>query len=89
MSLVNVVQVSPLPIGPGDSKNQTTREINKTNTMLTMISAQANADSSFDPPTPTPVTKPIIQHFCSKSETSSVMLGVIGCILIVYSIIAK
>jgi hypothetical protein len=88
MSSVKVTQVSPLPIGPGDSKNQTAREINKTNTLLTMMSAQANADSSFDPPTPTPVTPQVIQHFCSGPSVA-ISIGVIGCIFIIYSIIAK
>ena len=97
MSSVNITQVSPLPLGPGDSKNQTTREMNKTNTMLTMMSAQANADASFDPPTPTPVTPQLIQAFCGTSGTSStsntsnipIAIGAIGAIFIVYGIIAK
>lgn len=92
MSSVNITQVSPLPLGPGDSKNQTTREMNKTNTMLTMMSAQAKADASFDPPTPTPVTPQLIQAFCSGSNSSvsaSAVIGAVGAIFIVYGIIAK
>jgi hypothetical protein len=95
MSSVNITQVSPLPLGPGDSKNQTTREMNKTNTMLTMMSAQAKADASFDPPTPTPVTPQLIQAFCggssgsSSSVSASAVIGAVGAIFIVYGIIAK
>jgi len=93
MSSINSTQVSSLPLGPGDSKNQTTREMNKTNTMLTMMSAQAKADASFDPPTPTPVTPQLIQAFCGSKSTYMqdlpTLLGAIGCIFIVYGIIAK
>ena len=80
-------QVTPLPIGPGGN-NPTKRQMNEINTQLTMLTAQANANTKYDPPVPEPVTKPvIIEKFCSGSGPSMIM--VIGGLLIVYSIIAK
>jgi hypothetical protein len=80
-------QVSPLPIGPGGN-DPTKREMNETNTQLTMLTAQANANTKYDPPVPEPVTKPvIIEKFCSGFDYTSLM--VIGVLFVVYGIVAK
>jgi hypothetical protein len=82
-------QVAPLPIGPG-GKNATKNQMNDTNTQLTMLASQATANTLYDPPVPKPITKPLIQPFCSGSNdvVPNAMIVVAG-ILIVYAIVSK
>ena len=65
--------------------------MNNTNTQLTMMAAQINADKKFDPPVPKPITKQIIQGFCSgeANQDIPIILSIIGCICIVYGVFAK
>jgi len=92
-STVNVLkskQVSPLPIGPG-GKNATKNQMNDTNTQLTMLAAQATANTLYDPPVPKPITKQLIQPFCSgppMPDPTSFILVVAG-FLIVYGMVSK
>jgi len=78
------IQVHPLPIGSGVSPLK--QQMNQTNTLLTMLNAQANANTKYDPDVPQPVTVAVtIENFCSGPS----MLMVIGGLLIVYSIVSK
>ena len=80
-------QVSPLPIGPGGN-NPIKNQMNQLNTQLTMLTAQAVADTKYDPPVPEPITKQaIIEKFSNNNGTS--VIFVIGGLLVVYGIIAK
>jgi hypothetical protein len=85
-SLVRSQQVSPLPIGPGGS-NPVKQQMNDTNTKLTMLSAQADANTKYDPPVPQPVTKQVIKE--NFTANSANMIFVIGGLCIVYGLIAK
>jgi len=88
-ALLQRKQVAPLPIGPG-GKNATKQQMNDTNTQLTMLSAQATANTVFDPPPPPPVSKQVVSGFCSGPDTSiSESLFLIGLVLIVYGALAK
>ena len=90
---VNVLkgkQVTPLPIGPG-GKNAIKNQMNDTNTQLSMLASQATANTLYDPPVPKPVTKQLIQPFCSGSagvDPASILLVLAG-MFIVYGIISK
>jgi len=79
-------QVSPLPVGPGGN-NIVKQQMNKTNTALTMLSAQADANTKYDPPVPQPITKQVIKE--NFTVNSANMLCVIGGLCIVYGLIAK
>lgn len=84
-------QVTPLPIGPGGS-NPIKREMNDTNVRLTMMTAQATADTKYDPPVPKPVTKQVFKEaFCSSSNSNFLppAIFVIGGIMLVYGLVAK
>ena len=84
-------QVTPLPIGPG-GKNATKNQMNATNTQLEMLASQATANTLYDPPVPKPVTKQVIQPFCSGpyvSDSVPSILLVCGGILIVYGFLSK
>jgi len=92
-SNINVLkskQVSPLPIGPG-GKNATKNQMNDTNAQLTLLTAQATANTLYDPPVPQPVTKQLIQPFCSGSDSPdpTSALWILAGIIIVYSILSK
>lgn len=91
-SLLRSKQVSPLPIGPG-GKNPTKRQMNDTNTQLTMMMAQSAANTKYDPPVPHPVTKQVtIERFCSGSDVMPSlpsMLCIIGGLCIVYGLVTK
>lgn len=79
-------QVSPLPVGPGGN-NPVKQQMNQTNTQLAMLTAQATANTKYDPPVPQPVTKQVIKEHFTVNPTNS--LFVIGGLLIVYGLIAK
>jgi hypothetical protein len=88
-SLIRSKQVSPLPIGPGGN-NPTKRQMNETNTQLAMMTAQASANTKYDPPVPQPITKQVtIEKFSSGSGPIPSTLLVIGGLLVVYGFIAK
>ncbi len=86
-ALLKSKQVSPLPIGPGGG-NTTKTLLNNTNTQLTMLTAQATANTKYDPPVPQPITKAIIKENFRNSTTST-SLFVIGGLCIVYGLVAK
>ena len=89
MNVLKSKQVVPLPIGPG-GKNATKNQMNDTNTELTMLTSQATANTLYDPPVPKPVTKPLVQPFCSgpNDPIPSILLVLAG-VLIVYGIVSK
>ncbi len=82
-------QVAPLPIGPG-GKNATKNQMNETNTQLAMLASQATANTLYDPPVPKPVTKQLVQPFCSgPTDPFPSMVLVLAGVLIVYGIVSK
>ena len=81
-------QVQPLPIGPG-GKNTLKSQMNDTNTKLTMLAAQADANTVYDPPGPKPVTEQKIEPFCSSDDSLAPLIAAIGCLLIVYGLASK
>lgn len=88
--LLKSVQVTPLPVGPGGNNPMKT-QMNQTNTLLTMIQAQANANTKYDPPVPQPMTKQVIKETFITSDigTAPSVLFVLAGLFIVYSIVAK
>lgn len=89
MNVLKSKQVAPLPIGPG-GKNATKNQMNQTNTQLAMLESQATANTMYDPPVPKPVTKQLIQPFCSgPNDSIPFMLFVLGGVFIVYGIVSK
>jgi len=88
-SLIRSRQVSPLPVGPGGN-NPTKRQMNDTNTQLTMLMAQSTANTKYDPPVPQPITKQVtLETFRSGSNQISSTILVIGALLFVYGLVAK
>lgn len=87
--LIKPRQVSPLPVGSG-GKNQIKQQLNDTNIQLAMLTAQATANTKYDPPVPKPVTKQVtLETFCSSSTPIPLALTVAGGLFIVYGLIAK
>lgn len=86
-NLIRSRQVSPLPVGPGGS-NPVKQQMNQTNTTLTMLTAQAAANTKYDPPVPQPITKQVTKEGF-QTQNSSKILFVIGGLFIVYGLIAK
>jgi hypothetical protein len=88
-NLLRSKQVTPLPIGSGGN-NSTKNQMNQMNTQLHMMTAQATANTKYDPPVPQPITKQVIKEtFISDSNTMSSTLLVIGGLLIVYGLVSK
>lgn len=85
--LLSSKQVNPLPIGPGGSSPIKT-QMNNTNNQLTMLLAQSQADTKYDPPVPKPVTKAVIKENFISSYNAKI-LGIVGLLSIVYGIVAK
>ncbi len=88
-SLIRSRQVSPLPVGPG-GKSPAKRQMNDTNTQLTMLMAQSAANTKYDPPVPQPITKQVtLEKFSSSAMPISSTILVIGGLLIVYGLVSK
>jgi len=86
LNAVKSRQVSPLPIGSG-GKSATKTQMNQTNNQLTMLSAQAQANTKYDPPPPPPITPAVsIESFCNGGSPA---LMIVGVLLIVYGFVAK
>ena len=89
MSALKPTQVHPLPIGSGGN-SALKQQMNQTNTQLAMLTAQATANTKYDPPVPQPVTKQVIKEHFQRSRVNSVnMIFVIGGLFIVYGLVAK
>jgi hypothetical protein len=86
-SLIRPKQVSPLPVGPGGN-NPVKNQMNQTNTQITMLNAQAAANTKYDPPVPQPITKQVTKETFTVNVMPQ-MLFVIGGLLIVYGMVAK
>ena len=86
-SLIRPRQVSPLPIGPG-GKNPVKQQMNQTNTQLTMLNAQASANTKYDPPVPQPITKAVTKESFTNQGVHQ-MIFVVGGLFIVYGLVAK
>lgn len=88
MSSVRAIQVDPLPQSSGKSQSQ--KEMEKTNTTLSMIIAQSDADRSFDPPAPPPMAPPTIREaFCSGGNDPAHGVLVVAILFILYGILSK
>jgi hypothetical protein len=86
-SLIRPRQVSPLPVGPGGN-NPVKQQMNQTNTQLTMLTAQAAANTKYDPPVPQPITKAVTKESFTVVEIPKVLF-IIGSLFIVYGLVAK
>ena len=67
--------------------------MNDNNTKLAMMTAQAKANTMFDPPAPKPLTAQVIQPFCDGASASHMptvaeWIAAVGVILIAYGILA-
>ena len=85
--LIRPRQVAPLPVGPG-GKNPVKNQMNQTNTQLTMLNAQAAANTKYDPPVPQPVTKAVTKEGFTSEGLPQTLL-VIGSLFILYGFFAK
>ncbi len=85
--LIRSKQVTPLPIGPGGN-NHVKNQMNQTNAQLTMLHAQATANTKYDPPVPQPVTTPVTKEAFTSGMIPNALF-IVGGLLIVYSFVAK
>ena len=88
--MIQSKQVAPLPIGSGGSST-VKNHMNDMNTQLTMMASQATVDTKYDPPPPKHITNQVVTSgFCSQSQLSiGEAIGLVGCLCIVYGIVAK
>lgn len=91
MSSIRSIQVDPLPLSSGGAPNQTQKEMEKTNTTLTMLLAQSSADAKYDPSPPSTTTLPSIREaFCSPDPRDATYLILALAVLFVgYGIVSK
>ena len=87
------IQVTALPIGSG-GKSESAAQLNNMNTTLTMLSAQSQANTMYDPPPPPPATTPTIvgkqEGFCSPYPMDSpALLSLAGVGFILYGLFSK
>jgi hypothetical protein len=90
---ITPIQVSALPIGSG-GKSESAAQLNNINTTLTMLSAQSQANTKYDPLPPPPATTPTIvgkqEGFCSPYDMdAATLLSVAGMGFVLYGLFAK
>jgi len=88
---VTPVQVSALPIGSGGAS---AAKLNSINTTLTMLGAQSEANTMYDPLPPPPSTTPTVigkqEGFYSPYDTNMpTLLGMAGIGFVLYGLFAK
>ena len=88
---ITPIQVSALPIGSGGASAAL---LNNMNTTLTMLGAQSQANTMYDPPPPPPATAPTIvgkqEGFCSSYDmNAATLLGMAGIGFVLYGLFAK
>jgi len=88
---ITPIQVSALPIGSG---GESAAQLNSINTTLTMLSAQSQANTKYDPPPPPPSTTPVIvgkkEGFCSSYHMNPpALLSLAGVGFILYGLFTK
>jgi hypothetical protein len=86
-------ELTPLPLGPG-GKNSINSQFNNINNELTKMSAQATANTKYDPPTPIPETKAVTKETFVNDSFSSIAsiassMAVVGVIFFVYGLLDK
>jgi hypothetical protein len=86
---VTPIQVSALPIGSGGAS---AAKLNSINTTLTMLGAQSEANTMYDPLPPPPSTTPTVigkqEGFCSPYDMPT-LLGMAGIGFVLYGLFAK
>ena len=92
MASLQPSQVAPLPIGSGGANRATIKQLNDNNTTLTLMMAQAKANTVYDPPTPQTLTPQLVQPFCGSSMPRSHVvaewIAALGVAAIAYGILA-
>jgi hypothetical protein len=88
---VTPIQVSALPIGSGGAS---AAKLNSINTTLTMLGAQSEANTMYDPLPPPPSTTPTVigkqEGFCSPYDMNMpTLLGMAGIGFVLYGLFAK
>ena len=92
--VITPIQVSALPIGSG-GKSASAAQLNRINTDLTMLSAQSQANTMYDPLPPPPSTTPVTigqrEGFCSypNMDRTSAWIFALGTGMVLYGIFAK
>ena len=94
MSTLQPLQVDPLPIGSGGANRAVTQQMSDHNTTLTLMMAQAKANTMYDPPAPKPITPQLVQPFAPYyaslplAEQMAEWIAAAGVIAIAYGILA-
>lgn len=90
-NVLQKTQVPTMPIGSGGNKTLK-QQYNDLNVRLTMMNAQAKANTEFDPPVPEPVTKQKIIKESFVNVPDAILLqslAVIGVLFVVYGFVSK
>lgn len=90
---ITPIQVSALPIGSG-GKSESAAQLNNMNTTLTMLSAQSQANTMYDPLPPSPATTPVVvgkqEGFCGQYDIDApTMIAFAGMGFVLYGLFAK
>lgn len=89
---ITPIQVSALPIGSGGAS---AAQLNNINTSLTMLSAQSQANTMYDPLPPPPATTPVVvgkqEGFCGhhSMDPAITLLALAGMGCILYGLFTK
>lgn len=90
MNTTQAIRVAPLGLSGSGAQSETGRKLDLQNKEITMMLAQSNADTIYDPdPAKRPTEAQMVSGFENYSATTAVSIAVCGVLLFVYGIVSR
>jgi hypothetical protein len=87
---VQGTRIAPIGLSGSGTQTETGRKLLSENKDLTMMLAQATADSVYDPaPAQRPTDAQIVSGFANYSSGTATVVGVCGILFIVYGLVSR
>lgn len=90
MSTNQAIRVAPLGLSGSGAQSEVGRKLDMQNKEITMMLAQSNADTVYDPdPAKRPTEAQMISGFENYSASTGTVIAVCGILLFVYGIVSR
>ena len=90
MSTNQAIRVAPLGLSGSGAQSEVGRKLDMQNKEITMMLAQSNADTVYDPdPAKRPTEAQMISGFENYSASTATVIAVCGILLFVYGIVSR
>jgi hypothetical protein len=90
MNTAQAIRVAPLGLSGSGAQSETGRKLDTQNKEVTMMLAQSNADTLYDPdPAKRPTEAQMVSGFENYSASTATAIAVCGVLLFVYGIVSR